>query len=487
MTQFSRRNLLRMSAAGAAGLGMWQTLTQRALAQSTGAKRVIFWYHPEGAAQQAFWPGTGPGALDINMAASVNGRNVDSKGQSINSYRNKEMGTFCLQPLKDYQSDITLLSGFRNDGGGSDDAHAKHVNTALTGNGNGRSIDQILGDHLQGDSPFSAIFSGLFARHAHPNAKYLCPLRLASGGPGSPTWNPVTTYNQVFPTGIPGPDDVVGPKAPNHELESKLALMGTIKGRLQDAHCRGGAVAKARMEAYLESVERIEAQTKAILDAEDPKPPASIDLRVNLPNGWDNTNNPNKYWQKSDNFKALVKIQIDTTVAALALNRTKVSLMQFSGTGTDLGIKDGLYDGLHYRKAVDGLEGSGQLHDHEMGHADSDQERRNQARIFRWYYAQLAYMIERLKSIPEDGGSLFDNTLIVCCSEWGMYNHRNNDMPYMLIGNPGGAFKNKGRYIDVHNGSFRNHTDLFLAVCKGMGMGINSFGGSSNTFNDILA
>ncbi len=87
------------------------------------------------------------------------------------------------------------------------------------------------------------------------------------------------------------------------------------------------------------------------------------------------------------------------------------------------------------------------LHDHEMGHADSDEERRNQARIFRWYYGQLAYMIERLKSIPEDGGTLFDNTLIVCCSEWGMYNHRSNDVPYVLIGNPGGAFKNKGQYF----------------------------------------
>ncbi len=92
-----------------------------------------------------------------------------------------------------------------------------------------------------------------------------------------------------------------------------------------------------------------------------PEPPASVDLRVNLPDGWDNTNNQNKYWQKSDNFAALVKIQIDTTVAALALNRTKVSLLQFSGTGTDLGIKDGLYDGQHYRKAVNELEGSGQL------------------------------------------------------------------------------------------------------------------------------
>ena len=30
-------------------------------------------------------------------------------------------------------------------------------------------------------------------------------------------------------------------------------------------------------------------------------------------------------------------------------------------------------------------------------------------------------------------GTLFDNTLIVCCSEWGMYNHRTNDIPYYLL------------------------------------------------------
>jgi len=473
---------------------MWETLTERALAQTTGAKRVIFWYHPEGAAQQAFWPGSGPGALNINMNASVDGRNVESKGQSINTYRSSQMGTYCLQPLKDYESDITLLSGFKNNGGGSSDAHAQHINTALAGgDGNsGLSIDQILGNHLKGDSPFAAIFSGLFARHAHPNNKYLCPLRLASGGPGSPSWNPVTTYNQVFPSGVPAPGGggPVEPPPPNHDLESKLRLMGAVKQRLLDVKCRGGAVAQARMEAYLESVELIEEQTQGILDLENETTPPMMDtdLRFDIPDGWLNTNNSNKYWQKSPNFRALVKIQIDTTIAALALNRTKVSLMQFSGTGTDLGIKDGLYDGLHYRQAINGLEGSGQLHDHEMGHADTDQERRNQARIFRWYYEQLAYMIERLKSIPEEGGgTLYDNTLIVCCSEWGMYNHRSNDMPYILIGNPGGAFKNKGRYLDAHNGGFTRHTDLFLSILKGMGMNTNSFGGSSTPYNDILA
>ncbi len=250
---------------------MWQLLTERALAQATGAKRVIFWYHPEGAAQQAFWPGTGPGALNINLNASVDNKNPESKGQSINTYRNSAMGTYCLQPLKPYESDLTLLSGFKNNGGNSDDAHAQHINTALAGNGgDGRSIDQILGAHLKGDSAFSAIFTGLFARHAHPNNNYLCPLRLASGGPGSPTWNPVTTYNQVFPNGIPGPGDAPPmTPAPNHDLESKLRLMGSIKGRLKDVKCHGGAVAQERMEAYLDSVERIEQQTQSILDAED--------------------------------------------------------------------------------------------------------------------------------------------------------------------------------------------------------------------------
>lgn len=487
MKNLSRRQLIQAAGAGAAGLGLWNILGKRALAAPAGTKRILFWHVPEGCQQQAFWPAHGPGKLNIDLGASIEGSGIDSDNRSINEYRSQKMGTYCLQPLKEYESDILLMSGFVNQGGGSDDDHAAVTNSALAGSENrGRSLDQVLGDHLKGESAFHAINSTLFGAHAHDGASptYLTPVRYEGGGAGSPTWNPVTTYNQVFPSGIvvPGTD----PPPVDHSLQSKLALMGAARKQIEAVRCAGGEIARARMEAYLESIENIESSTRTLIENGGYEFPE--DVKVDIPGDWLNTNHSSRYWEKSDNFEALVKIQIDTAIAAFAFDRTRVSFMQFSGTGNDLGVKSGRYDGLHYNKTISGLESSGMLNDHLLGHSNDDNHERDHARIYRWYYEQLAYLVKRLKEIPDGNGeTLFDGTLIFCCSGFGSPHHRRRDPPYMLIGNPGGAFIPGGQYLDVHNGSHRNHSDLLLAIAQGMGMGITSFADSSNPFRDILA
>ena len=466
----NRRNFLRGSAAALTGLGMGHLMSRRAIAASSSPKRVIFWYVPEGCEPSSFWPSGGTAPLNINLAAQV------------------RQPTYCLQPLKPFERDLTLIKGFDNNGSAAADPHQQVVDGAVAGSRQaGLSLDQVLGEHLQGPAAFHVVVSSVFGRHAHSAANYLCPVRMPGGSAGAPTWNPVTTYNQLFPNGIAGPGTPPEPPRPNHSLQSKLALMGSVRQRLAEARCQGGAIAQARMESYLASVERIEAQTRALIDADmggggggGPAP----DVRVTIPGGWENTNNTNKYWQDSDNFRTLVRIQIDTTIAALALDRTRVSFMQFSASGNDLGVKSGLYDGLHYRKTVSDLEGSGALADHAMGHAQDDMTRRNQAKVFRWYYSELAYLIGRLKEIPDGAGTLFDSTLVFCCTEYGSTQHKKDNLPYILVGNPGGKFKNKGMFLSE---SGRNHADLLLGIARGMGMTITRFADSSTPYSAILA
>jgi len=490
MNHLTRRQLLAASGLGLASAGLWNILGRRALAAPAGTKRIIVWHVPEGCQQQAFWPGSGTGALNINMSASIDGRDIRSDNKTINDYRSTEMGTYCLQPLKDHESDILLMSGFVNQGGGSDDDHHAVTNSALAGSENrGRSLDQVLGNHLQGESAFHAINSALFGAHAHDGASatYLTPVRYEGGGAGSPSWNPVTTYNEVFPSGIADPNST-DPRPVDHRLTSKLALLGKVKSQIAAVRCAGGDIARDRMEAYLESLERVESSTQSIIENEQNGGLDGLDLRVNIPEDWLNTSNSNRYWEKSDNFGALCKIQIDTAIAALALDRTRVSFMQFSGTGNDLGVRSGRYDGLHYNKTVPGLETQSMLNDHLMGHQSDGNLVRDHARIYRWYYEQLAYLVERLKQIPDGNGeTLFDGTLIFCCSGFGSPHHRRRDPPYMLIGNPGGAFVPGGQYFDAYNGSHRNHADLLLAIAQGMGMGINEFADSSSPYTQILA
>jgi len=474
----SRRGFVAGTGALLGSVGLWPLLARRALAQSQGAvKRVVFWYVPEGCAQQAFWPATGPGALTINEAARIGGGLTPrSRGDSINRYRSAEMGTYCLQPLKPYEADLTLISGFRMSETG-DSIHKRNVAAALTGGApNTGSVDQWLGPFLQGTAPFPSILSTLYGEHVKVGigADYACPFRTRAGRAASPSWNPVTTYNQVFPNGIEP-----GTGGPDHRLTSRLHVLGAVGDRLRDVRCQGGEEARGRVEGYLESIERIETETRVL--AEQDTGAQTPDVEVAVPADWRAPSSSNRYWHRPENFPTLARIQIDTTVAALALDRTRVSLMQFSATGDSKGI-----DGSHYKRVgIADLE-PGDVNDHHLGHDPNDVRRRNQARIFRWYYAQLAYFIERLKAIPDGAGTLFDSTLIVCCSEFGSYNHRANDVPYLLVGNPGGAFK-KGVYLDAHRGGeHRLHADLFLAILRGLGMDVDRFGQSTSPYNDVL-
>ncbi len=479
--RISRRNLLRATASSAGVMALYSLMERRALAAGGAPPtRVIFWYVPEGAAQQAFWPAHDPGPLSINMAASVGGGNSpESKGSSIDGYRSSAMGTYCIQPLEPHLDDLTLISGLSNFGvGGDDEPHRTKVAGALTGGTpNQGSLDQVLGLHLQGSAPFRTIFSSLYGEHVNigVNPSYACPFRTVDGGSASPTWNPVTTFNQVFPDGLDG--DISS--GPDHRLLSRLEVLGAVRGRLNSVRCQGGVAAQERMESYFSSVEQVEQETQALIDAGD----ITADVTVDIPKGWTEISDSNKYWHNPVNFPTMAKIQIDTTVAALATDRTRVSLMQFSASGTDNGIS-----GDHYKYlGLSDLE-NGDVNDHYLGHDPNNTRRRNQARIFRWYYEQLAYMVDRLKSIPEaDGSTLFDNTLIVACSEFGSYNHRGNDIPYILLGDPTNSFK-KGVYLDARSGGdFRSHADLLLTIGQALGAPLSSFGNSSSPYNGVLS
>jgi len=492
MNQSDRMKLSRrgfVQAAGTTALGvtagsaLWASLRQRALAAEPGATKVIFFYVPEGCAQQAFWPGGGPGDLNINMSASIDGKNPQSKAQSITTYSSADMGTYCLQPLKEQEQLLTLISGFDNLGRNLEQSHLGAVRAALTGsNGGGGaqgSLDYHLGQHLQGDSVFGSIFSSLFGQHVLNNltGDFGSPIRTPSGAPGSPTWNPVTTYNQVFPSGIqtePGEPKI------DHRLHARLRALGSTRAHLEAVKCQGGAQAQQRLEAYLASIEKIEEETQALVNA-DGSPVPEVDVSVDIPDGWTNISSANEYWKNHTNFAKLSKIQIDTTVAALALNRTRVSLMQFSASGNSNGV-----NGSHYQTlGIQGFEGGTQ--DHHLGHDPDPVRRRDQARVFRWYYEQLNYLVERLKAIPDGDGVMMDNTLIVCCSEFSMYNHRGTDMPYVLVGNPEGLFK-KGVYLDARrNGNQRSHSDFLLGLMRALGMSNTSFGTSSDPYSGFLA
>lgn len=487
----SRRHFIQQTAAIAGASSLQTAMIKSALANNEGIKRLIIWYTPEGCAQQAFWP-RNTGALSINPNATINNKNPRSRATSIRNYINDDDGpdcsTYCLQPLIDYTQDISLYSGFKgNDGPGASDAHAKAILGALTGGTpNEGSFDQIMGRELKGSAALPSIYSAHWAHHAHSKLSYLSPVRKIGGGTlGVPNWNPMEVYQDIFgDAGIPDSNGGTG-EVPYGNRQSSLEIMKSMEARLEQVKCVGGEEARKKYEVLLASYQELHAQTSALLASEEASASGGgPNVQFDIPNGWDNLDNPpGKYWDKAENFEKLMDISINTAVAALALDKTRVSMLQFSGSGTDVGPapKD------HYKRLnLPGFEG-GQAHDHQFGHGNESNKRRNQARIFRWYYSKFAQLIQKLKDTPDvDGSSLFDSTLIVTATEFSMHDHRYNDMPYMIAGGLGGTMKT-GQYIDARNGNnFRHNAEFFHGVANALGVNLPRFGASSSPYTGMM-
>ncbi|WP_053982277.1 DUF1552 domain-containing protein [Marinagarivorans algicola] len=501
-----RRSFLASSAASVASISMANLFCNQALAQNSGIKRFIVWYVPEGCAQQAFWP-KNTGNLEINPMASFNNNslaptNGAKKGRDpgennpsnrANGRMNTNMASYCLKPLQGLESEMALYSGFQNYGDPEfNDDHWRTVSAALTGGKKKQgSIDQIVGKAFRAPSNVrdSAYFS-VYGQHVNNSGSdngYLSPVRtIGSGGyTGSSIWNPVEVFKEIFPSGVPvkaNPGEPVD--LPYSDLEARLGALNAIEQRLEQVKCVGGEQARNKLEALLASYQKLVINTEGSIRAEQVQ--ASQDVKVDIPDNWKNgitnsTRDLSKYWNQHTNFEKLMDIAIDSTVAALALDRTRVSMLQFSASGNDSGSAN--HD--HYKTIKlpynQTLE-PGDTNDHFFGHFSGDPKRRNQARVYQWYYSKLRQLVDKLKAIPDGNGeTLFDSTMILATSEFGSYDHYYHDVPHMILGGNQMNFQ-KGQYIDVHNGAHRDSADLLYGVTNSLGLNLGNFGNSTNAF-----
>ena len=86
--------------------------------------------------------------------------------------------------------------------------------------------------------------------------------------------------------------------------------------------------------------------------------------------------------------------------------------------------------------------------------------------INRWYAEQFAYLVGKLKDVPEGDGTMLDNTVVLWINEQGNGDtHSRDNIPVVLAGSGGGYFRT-GRYLDFGGLA---HNDLFVSVLNAMG------------------
>jgi hypothetical protein len=163
-----------------------------------------------------------------------------------------------------------------------------------------------------------------------------------------------------------------------------------------------------------------------------------------------------------------LRVMSDLLVLAFQTDLTRIATFVFANDGSNrsypaIGVADGHHDLSHHG-------------------GDSAKETKIRA-INHFHVAQLAYLLGKLKSIPEGDGSLLDHSMILYGSGISDGNsHRHDDLPILLAGKGAGTIKT-GRHIRC--AAETPLSNLYVAMLNRIGVDATAFGDSTRAFGDL--
>jgi Protein of unknown function (DUF1552) len=387
-------------------------------------KRFVIWFNGNGIPERYWIPGdTGP---DYDL-------------------------TPCLNPLARLRDDVHIVSGLDNSAivNTAFDGHQTAMSglmtcTRFSGRGpSGPSIDQALASRMGSETRFRSLQVGVsqesYGGAMQKNMSWAGPDRALP-----PEEIPHRLFERVF-----GAKDEGWVKRKRSVLDSVREQAKVLRAGLprEDA---------TRLDEHLSSVRDLE---------------RSI---VGLPPGYERVTEPGEDFDMKD-WPRIAKIQSDLLAYALATRQTRVAsymltkcqgVARFPWLGHtaarhhDYTHKDGKAPG------ASGAEGQRILRD-----------------ICRWHVAEFAYLVGKLKSIPEGDGTVLDNSLLVFVHEHAEANiHKASGMIAILAGAKDHLARGR------HTRAFGTFGDLYLTLADGvLDAGLGAFPTATKRLPGILA
>ncbi|MFZ6182471.1 DUF1552 domain-containing protein [Nannocystis pusilla] len=361
-----------------------------------------------------------------------------------------------LQPLESHKQDVLVLDGVDELSAykGPGDAHQKGTGQGLTGTelqegdfagadglsagwADGISVDQAIADAVGHETKFRSLEFGVHVYGANVGS------RISYRGPAQPIPpenDPTAAFDRIFG------DLESDPAAQARKIAERKIVLDAVADDYQRLVKKVGAADKLKLEAHLDAVRDIAMRLDTggtIGGACQPPVLGAVD-------------DPSKV----GNIPATGKLQMDLLAMALACDLTRVASLMWMNSATAkpfpwLDIPEGHHELAH------------------RGDGDADAQEKL-TRINIWYCEQFAYLIEKLKAIPEGDGTVLDNTLLIWVNEHQKGNdHDRHEIPYVLAGKCGGAMKT-GRWMQVQGDV--PHNNLLVGCMNAMGLETTTFG-----------
>lgn len=376
---------------------------------------------------------------------------------------------YILEPLKNVKSEFSVLTGLAQnnaralgDGGGD---HARSSATFLTGvhprktSGAdiqaGISVDQLAAHHVGKQTRFPSLEIGIErgAQAGNCDSGYSCAYS------SSISWRSETTPvakeinpRQVF-------ERLFGNGDSEEESESRLrrnryrkSILDFVMEDANDLKKKMGARDGRKLDEYLDGVREIE---RRVTSAEQANA-INVDMKKQ-PGGI--PKDPGEH----------IRLMSDMMVLAFQADLTRVCTFMFANDGSNRPYRNiGISDGHHH-----------------ISHHQGDKEKHEKIRqINRFHVTQLAYLLEKMKGIQENGHSLLDNSMIVYgagISDGDRHNH--NDLPILLAGRGAGTLKPGSHIVYPDDTPMSN---LFLSMLDRMKVREDKFGDSTGKLERLI-
>lgn len=410
---FGRRAFLEGAGLGAFALPFLRTLEGRA----AGGKRLIVFHSNNGTVMSQFFPGAG------------------------NTYGR------ILKPLEAFKPKLTVMRGINMESAYKtpipkdhlpDNANALTARQALTdAKVQGISIDQHIANAIGMQTKFASVQLGV---RVGGYAQYI-----SARGPAQgifPENSPYKAFTRFFRDVTADPADL------DRVRREKKSIIDALRAEVGDLRCALGADERPKFEAHLESLRELERGLDVRTVTTGCTPPTQ-----GAPVALDSSTIPQQ-----------VKLQIELVAAIVACDLSRVITLQLGNGSGALGTYRWI--GIDYTH-------HGISHGSEGVTAPGTQREEWLNQIETWNAEQFKHLVGLLDGIREGTGTALDNSAVLWTHEQSNGgSHQRKDMPYVLAGSLGGAFKT-GRAVNFGG---KPHNGLLISLANAMGVPTQQFG-----------
>jgi len=373
-----------------------------------------------------------------------------------------------LQPLKGVRDQLMVLTGLtvdkarpHGDGGGD---HARAMGAFLTGaqprktDGtnirSGISVDQVAASRLADQTRLPSLEIGCEPGSMAGNCDsgYSCVYSSTMSWRSATTplpkeVNPKLVFERLFGSGRNG-------DRAQRDARRK-SILDFVRQDAGDLQNRVGTNDRRKLDEYFSAIRDIELRIQRAEKLPEPKLP---DTGVVQPKGI-----PAEYPEH-------LRLMCDMLVLAFQADVTRVCTFVLANEGSNrpysfIGVRDG---------------------HHDLSHHGNDPTKKSRIRdINTFHTTQLAYLLQKLRSIPEGDGTLLDHSMIAYGSGNSDGNaHNHDDLPILLAGGGCGTLSS-GRHIRYAKDTPLNN--LWMSMLDRMQVNVDSVGDATGRLKGLQA